>query len=102
MQGVLMLRLLRRLLAFVRRPEAETLPTVRISGVSVDPTTCLAHEWCVHLCPQVFELRDGSARPTSDAASYFESHNAQILRAEAECPVEAIKVEKLGSERGVS
>ena len=65
----------------------------RITAVSVDSTLCLAHEMCIHLCPQVFEFRDSSAHVKPDAASYFESRSAQILAAEENCPVEAIRVE---------
>lgn len=72
--------------------------TDRVIGVSVDPAKCLAHEWCVHLCPEVFEYRDGSAQVRASAESFFDSRSPQILRAERECPTEAIRVrvEKAG------
>jgi ferredoxin len=61
--------------------------------VTVDAAKCLAHEWCVHVCPKVFEFRDGSAHIKNDAFKHFESRKVEILRAEAECPVDAIKVD---------
>jgi len=70
-----------------------TAPEAQITRVSVDAAKCLAHEWCVHVCPEVFEFRDGSAHVKNDAFKYFASKKAKILRVEAECPVEAIKVD---------
>jgi ferredoxin len=70
-----------------------TAPGAHITRVSVDAAKCLAHEWCVHVCPEVSEFRDGSAHVRSEASKYFVSKKAEILRAEAECPVEAIKVD---------
>jgi ferredoxin len=64
----------------------------RITAVSVDPMRCLAHEWCAHVCPQVFEIELACARVRPGAAEYFTSHETQILRAEDECPTQAIRV----------
>jgi ferredoxin len=84
-----------------RRSQPEVLRRVtanaRITAVSVDPAKCLAHEWCVHVCPEVFEFHGTSARVRPGAAGYFDSHKAQILRAEDECPVQAIRVKVEGA-----
>lgn len=84
-----MWRVIKRWVAAWRRDE----PRPTVLSVSVDPSKCLAHEWCVHLCPGVFEFRDGSAQVKVDAAAYFVSHGAQIVRAGRECPTEAIRVQ---------
>lgn len=73
----------------------QPVETRRIVGVSVDPFKCVAHEACIHVTHDVFEFRqvDICAHVKDDASRHFESQHGLILRAQAECPVNAIKIQ---------
>lgn len=66
--------------------------TPQVIKLTIDPDICLAHEACVRHCPEVFSIVNGVAALNPSADQYFESHAAQILKAEADCPVNAITV----------
>jgi ferredoxin len=63
-----------------------------VREVYVDPDKCICHEWCVHVCPDVFEMdrEHATARVREDASTFFESHALKIAQAVRECPVNAI------------
>jgi ferredoxin len=64
-----------------------------VHNVRIDPDKCICHEWCIHLCPEVFELSQehAIARVKDGAAAFFQTHSTQIVQAVRECPVGAIE-----------
>jgi ferredoxin len=72
--------------------ESGSLPFPRVTGVILDSDICAAHEACTMVCPEVFKIDSGVVALNEDAERYYLSKAAQILEAEAMCPVDAIEV----------
>jgi ferredoxin len=68
-------------------------PLPKVTYVVVDPKICLAHEYCVSVCPEVFNITSGVVALNEGAERLYESKAMKILEAERLCPVDAIKVQ---------
>jgi len=72
----------------------------RIAEIRIDQDSCLAHEMCGDICPEVFELDPelGVARVRSTADRFFDSHERAIREAVFGCPVACIHIEEMDSQ----
>ena len=58
--------------------------------VSVNRDACISCGICISVCPNVFEFKEGKSHPKVSV-----TQEECVLEAEKECPVHAIKVEKV-------
>jgi ferredoxin len=73
--------------------DSGTEPSPKVTSVVVDSKICLAHEFCVSACPEVFNVTSGVAALNAGAERHYESKAREIMEAERLCPVDAIKVQ---------
>jgi ferredoxin len=73
--------------------DSGTIPSPKVTYVVVDSKICLAHEYCVSVCPEVFNVTSGVVALNEGAERHYESKAREILEAERLCPVDAIKVQ---------
>ena len=73
--------------------DSGTEPSPKVTSVAVDSKICLAHEYCVSACPEVFNVTSGVVAVNEGAERLYESKAMEILEAERLCPVDAIKVQ---------
>ena len=58
--------------------------------VSVDRDKCISCGICISVCPEVFEFKEGKSHPKVEITD-----KECVLDAENQCPVHAIKIEKV-------
>jgi ferredoxin len=73
--------------------DSGTEPSPKVTYVVVHSEICLAHEYCVSVCPEVFNVTSGVVALNEGAERLYESKGMEILEAERLCPVDAIKVQ---------
>jgi ferredoxin len=73
--------------------DSGTEPSLKVTSIVVDSKICLAHEYCVSACPEVFNVTSGVAALNAGVERHYESKAREIVEAERLCPVDAIKVQ---------